>query len=92
MEDLRYLKHFSVSELKKVGVTLIYEEDHIFSCDKCGQIWQVLLKEGGILPNNYWTRPNECNDPERKEQYSGNSPKNRFLGKLTVVPSTPLSD
>lgn len=68
MADMRYPENYSASEMKKVAVTLLYEEDRIFSCDACGLIWHVLLSNEGTLPGNYWTCPNGCNGPEGTDQ------------------------
>ena len=82
MEDSKYSKYFSVSELMKVGVTLLYgQEDRIFSCNKCGLTWMVLLKEDGMLPDDYWACPNECNNSADR----GNLSRNRSFEGLKVV-------
>lgn len=63
MEVSKNSKYFSVGDLMKVGVTSLYEEeDRIFTCNNCGLTWMVSLKEDGMLPDNYWTCPNECNN------------------------------
>ena len=57
---MQYPYEFSRSQMQKVGVILLNEQQHQLKCARCHAVWQV-IKRGLRLPKGSWKCPNGCN-------------------------------
>jgi len=55
-----YPYEFSKSQMLKVGIILLNEQQHQLQCASCRAVWQV-IKRGLRFPKGYWKCPNGCN-------------------------------